>query len=392
MTLIKNGILITQNSDREIVQKNITIENGKIIAIDNRESIEGEVIDADGYWVQPGFIQPHVHLSLPNFKKSDEIKSSADLLKILSELSKDIIKQIVQENIQSLLAHGTTTVLAMEHPLFTGEVFQEIQKSELRAFIGNGLLDHGERYSNLEKTMQDNMTVSREILVQCNNSGIHYVLCPWSIPVCSGQLWREIAIFANDNKLLVHTHACETKGELRAVKYGRSSESVTYLDQFDLADKNLILAHCVWLTEQELEILQREQVQVVHCPSSNEYFNTGTAPVIEMIYRKINVCLSTDGAFCNTHLDMFEEMRKVVSVHGGDRLDTQTVFDMATVHGAKALGMENEIGSIEIGKRADLIILELPENTNNPISTIVRQGNQENIKRVMVNGNTVFNG
>ncbi len=393
LLLIKNGILITQNPFRDIIRKNLTIENGRIIAIDTRQTLDGLIIDAQGSFIQPGFVQPHVHLSLPDFKKSDKIKSSIDLLRVFSGLSENIIKETSRRNIRSLISHGTTTILAMEHPLFTTEVIQEVQKSGLRAVIGNGLLDHGEQYPDLQKTMEENMSQTRELLARCQsieNHRIQYAVCPWSIPECSGQLWREIAIFANDNKLLVHTHACETKGELRAVKHGRSSEPLKYLDQFELADQNLILAHCVHVSEEEITIFQKGKVNIVHCPNSNEYFDTGTAPVIEMLRRKMNVSLGSDGTFCNGDLDMLNEMRKMVSLHGEDQLDLQTIFDMATIHGARALGMENEIGSIEVGKKADMVILDLPENTKNPIPTIILEGSKESINRVIVDGETIF--
>ena len=174
---------------------------------------------------------------------------------------------------------------------------------------------------------------------------------------------------AREQKALIHTHASENLKEIQLVKQLVHCENIEYLDQLGLTSPELVLAHCVWLKPNEKEILRRTGTHVVHCPSSNMKLASGLAHVPELRSRGINVALGADGAPCNNNLNMFTEMRLAALIHkpgaGPKAMRAQEVLDMATRDGAKALSWFDEIGSIEVGKNADLIAMDLttPFNT-----------------------------
>ena len=198
--LIKNGTLLTQNPTREICRKDILVENGVIAEIKEHLLIDGEIIYATGKYIIPGFIQPHLHVGLPAFEKSDETKSSTDLLKIISEQSSESVRMSAEINCKLLWEGGTTTFLGMEHPLYPDAVFQTIHRSGLRAMVGNGWIDHGDAFPQIQMTMEELITQSQKLIRKWHlseNGRLRYLLCPGSIPLCSGQSWREIAEISN---------------------------------------------------------------------------------------------------------------------------------------------------------------------------------------------------
>ena len=178
---------------------------------------------------------------------------------------------------------------------------------------------------------------------------------------------------------MVHTHASENKDEIEMVERDTGRRNIEYLNDVGLAAPNVVLAHCVHLDRSEMEVLSRTGTHVAHCPSSNLKLGSGFAPVFEMLERGISVSLGADGAPCNNRLDMFTEMRTAAliqkALHGAEVLPALRVLRMATIDGARALGLDQEIGSIEVGKRADLTLLNLkrPHMTPHPdpVSTIV---------------------
>jgi len=162
---------------------------------------------------------------------------------------------------------------------------------------------------------------------------------------------------------MVHTHASENRGEIDIVQKETGMRNIVYLDHLGLANNRLILAHCIWLDEEEKRIIREKGVHVSHCPGSNLKLASGIADTPYMLNEQVSLSLGADGAPCNNNLDMFTEMRLAAliqkPVHGPTAMDAHTVFKMATIGGAKAVGMENEIGSIEIDKKADMAILNL---------------------------------
>jgi 5-methylthioadenosine/S-adenosylhomocysteine deaminase len=209
---------------------------------------------------------------------------------------------------------------------------------------------------------------------------------------CSRELLEAVAVLAADHDLLVHTHASENRDEIALITARTGRRNIDYLADTGLASHRLCLAHCVWVDENEQALMAERDVKVMHCPGSNLKLGSGLAPVVEMRSKGISVSLGADGAACNNHLDMFEEMRlaavlQSVRLRPG-ALNARDVVHMATREGARALGLEAEIGSIELGKKADLILIDAAGP--DPYSTIVYGSRGTDVRTTIVDGQVVI--
>jgi 5-methylthioadenosine/S-adenosylhomocysteine deaminase len=215
---------------------------------------------------------------------------------------------------------------------------------------------------------------------------------------CTRALLERVAQLARERGLIVHTHASENLTEIEMVRQETGMRNVEYLASLGLAAPHIALAHCVHLNEDELQLLARTGTHVLHCPSSNLKLGSGIAPVKDMLERGINVSLGADGAACNNRLDMFTEMRTAALlqkvVHGADALPARRVLRMATIDGARALGLENEIGSLEVGKRADVSVVALDRLHTTPrpdiVSTLVYAAEAGDVRTVLIDGQIVM--
>jgi cytosine/adenosine deaminase-related metal-dependent hydrolase len=198
--------------------------------------------------------------------------------------------------------------------------------------------------------------------------------------------------------VLIHTHASESKEEIEIVLRETGLRNVAYLDRIGMTAPNLVLAHCVHLDNGEIEILRRSGTHVSHCPSSNLKLGSGIAPVTELLDRGVSVSLGADGAPCNNRLDMFTEMRTAALIqkatHGPTAIPALTALRMATTGGARALGLSETIGSIEVGKQADLVLLNLEKLHSTPspdiVSSIVYSAQTADVETVLIAGQIVL--
>jgi cytosine/adenosine deaminase-related metal-dependent hydrolase len=196
---------------------------------------------------------------------------------------------------------------------------------------------------------------------------------------------------------LYHTHASENKSEVEEIRKRFNKGNVEYFDSIGVLDDHTVLAHCVHLNDKEKTILKERQTRVAHCPSANLKLGSGIAPIPDYLKDGISVSLGADGAPCNNSMSIFTEMRHAAliqkPIHGPEVMDALSVFRLATIEGAKALHLNNEIGSIEVGKKADLVLLNL-DSYNNSVSEdeqsiysdIVYSANSNNVEFVMVDG------
>jgi 5-methylthioadenosine/S-adenosylhomocysteine deaminase len=215
---------------------------------------------------------------------------------------------------------------------------------------------------------------------------------------CTRELLERVAVLARERGVMVHTHASESRDEIALVESETGRRNVEYLNELGIVGPHVLLAHCVWLNGDEIEILARTRTRVAHCPSSNLKLGSGISPVPEMIKRGVSVSLGADGAPCNNRLDMFTEMRTAALIQkarlGPQSLPALDVLKMATVEGARALGLEREIGSIEEGKLADLILInaERVHTTPrpDPVSTVVYAAAASDVETVIIDGRVVM--
>jgi cytosine/adenosine deaminase-related metal-dependent hydrolase len=202
---------------------------------------------------------------------------------------------------------------------------------------------------------------------------------------------------------LYHTHSSENKDEIAEVKRRHNKENIEYFDSIGVIDNHSVLAHCIHVNDKETNLLKKNDVRVSHCPSSNLKLGSGIANIPKYLQKGISVSLGADGAPCNNNLSVFNEMRLAAliqkPIHGAKVMDAKKVFKLATIEGAQALHLQNEIGSIEIGKKADLVLLDLSSSTHSLIneesvySDIVYSSSSESINSVMIEGEwKILNG
>lgn len=402
---------------RILVNGAVRVDGQRIAAVLTPEELRflppfpGEVIDAGSGTVIPGFIQTHVHLCQTLFR------GLADDLPLLDWLRLRIFPleaahtaasmyASARVGIAELIGSGTTTVLDMGSIRHEAEVVRAITESGMRAFVGKALMDINEQYPLLkEPTEQALRSAEREAAAWHGSAGgrILYALAPRFVLSCSEGLLREAGrLAAGFRGALVHSHASENRLELDAVRKRCGVGNIEYFDRLGILDSRTCLAHCVWLEERELDLLAERECRVLHCPSSNLKLGSGVANVPGMLQRGIVVSLGADGAPCNNMLDMFEEMRLAAlvqnPVHGAGALTAREVFALATVGGAQALGIFGDAGSIEAGKKADLVVLNLDrpwnpvrvEGVEDLYSAMVYTGRPANVESVLIDGVWVY--
>jgi cytosine/adenosine deaminase-related metal-dependent hydrolase len=407
--LIRGGVVVTMNDAFDIVAGDVSIRDGRIAALgpDAADSrAHDTVIDAHGAWVLPGFIQTHVHLCQTLFR------GYADDLPLMEWLRRCVwpmeaahtatsLRAAARLGITELLTSGTTTVLTMETVHDTDVVFEAAAESGIRATIGKCMmdLDAGDDVpKRLQETTAASLDESVAIGKRWDGAGqgrLRAAFAPRFAVSCTRELLEAVGSLSAASRTLVHTHASESRDEIAIVKQlSGGLSNVEYLASLNLASPRLCAAHCVWSDDREQGLLAEHGVKVMHCPSSNLKLGSGIAPVTGMRARGITVSLGADGAACNNHLDMFTEMRLAALLQAVQRgpgaLPARDALWMATRAGALTLGLEDEIGSIEAGKRADLILIDrdgphlVPGP--DPYSTIVYAARATDVRTTIVDG------
>ncbi|MGN7313020.1 5'-deoxyadenosine deaminase [Alkalicoccobacillus gibsonii] len=409
--LIKQAELITMNKEEESFVGDLLIEGTTIKAIGSNLGDVGadKVIDGRGRTVIPGFVQTHIHLCQTAFRgKGDDLELMDWLQKRIWPLEaahdEESIYYSAMLGIGELIQSGTTSIVDMETVHHTDSAFQAISQTGIRALAGKVMMDKGTEVPKaLQENTQQSIQESVDLLEKWHNydqGRIQYAFTPRFVVSCTEPLLKEVQALSDHYQVKVHTHASENRGEIEIVQAETGMRNVVYLDHLGLANERLILAHCVWLDEQEKKILKDRGVKVTHCPGSNLKLASGIAEIPDLLSQDIAVSLGADGAPCNNNLDMFNEMRLAAliqkPVHGPTSMDARTVFRMATLGGAKAIGLDHEIGSLEVGKKADIAILNLNDFHTYPsfdvdtISRIVYSATRADVETTIINGKIVM--
>lgn len=411
-TLIRNAVILTMNPNSDIVAGDVLIEGSRISKIGPGLADEAEtVIDAGGKVLLPGFVQTHIHLCQTLFRgRADDLALIDWLRKRIWPLeaahSPDSIYYSALLGIGELIRSGTTTILDMETVHHTESAFEAIRTGGLRAISGKVMMDHGTEVPKpLQEKTEESLRQSVDLLEKWNGAAggrIQYAFCPRFVVSCTEELLVGVRDLSAQYGVRVHTHASENREEIAIVEAERGMRNVVYLDHIGLARPNLILAHSIWLSDEEKRIIRERGVKVTHCPGSNMKLASGMAEVPDLLERGIPVGIGADGAPCNNNLDMFQEMRLAAFMqkvqHGPTVMDARTVLRMATMGGAEVLGMEKEIGSVEVGKLADLQLLDLedfhayPSYDADLYSRVVYAATRGDVDTVLIDGRVVMSG
>jgi len=405
--LIKGATVVTLDLQNSIFQGDVLIEHQRIARLGAEERTAGEVIDGRGRILLPGFVQTHVHLCQTLFRGYADDLSLIDWLKkrvwpMEAAHTIESIHASAQLGIAEMIRGGTTCALTMETVNHTDGVFNAIADSGFRATGGKCMMDKGEGVPDalLEET-RASVAESLVLLDRWHGRAggrIRYAFAPRFAVSCTRELLEQVAGLSAQRGITVHSHASENLEEIELVEQDTGERNIVYLNDLGLAGPGVVLAHCVHLNDVELDILRRTRTHVAHCPSSNMKLASGFARVAEMIDLGISVSLGADGAACNNRLDMFTEMRTAAliqkALRGPEVLPAITALRMATSAGARALGLGDEIGTIEVGKRADLILLDLNHlhatPALDPVSTIVYSAGHDDVETVVIDGQVVM--
>jgi 5-methylthioadenosine/S-adenosylhomocysteine deaminase len=403
--LIRNGLVITMNDRFDIVDGGVSIRDGRIAAIgSNLAGPHTRTIDARGGFILPGLIQTHIHLCQTLFRGYADDRPLMDWLRqrvwpMEAAHTPATLRAAARLATTELLMTGTTAVLTMETVHETDAVVEEVAASGIRATIGKCMMDSSrEAPRRLQEPTRQSIDESLALRKRWHGTAggrIQIAFAPRFAVSCSRELLETVADLSVSQHALVHTHASESREEIALVRQlSGGLNNLEYLAAVHLASPRLCVAHCVWADEAEQALLAEHDVKVMHCPGSNLKLGSGLAPIVEMRRQGITVSLGADGAACNNRLDMFEEMRlaavlQAVRHHPG-ALPARDVLWMATRAGARTLGIEDAVGSLEVGKRADVIVVDRERVHQtpgpDPYSTLVYAARGTDIAVTVVDG------
>ncbi|MBC7232153.1 MAG: amidohydrolase [Chloroflexi bacterium] len=419
--IYEHGTLVTVDAQRRVITDGaMAVENGRFVAIDKSHVLHERFpneprTDLKGRIVTPGLINTHVHLA------QAMIRGCAEDMELLDWLGKRV--WVLQGNyteedgrasaelcILEMLKSGTTAFvesMLAERYGFDG-IAEVVLRSGIRAVLAKIVMDIG-TYATKDSWMHPGMIEDRETSLR-NTLAMHDKwngagngrLRVWFGPRTPGgvtpELYREISALARQRNMGITVHLAEVQADRLFLqeKYGKTPAQ--FAEDVGLVGPNVLLVHAVWMDEDDIAILARTQTNVSHNPVSNAKLASGIAPIPEMLAAGVNVALGTDGGPSNNTYDMVRDMRWASYIHKARTLNplvmpAETVLEMATIHGAKAIGLEKEIGSLEVGKQADFVVFDLDKPHLTPhmdaVSTLVSAATGADVDMVVIGGQVV---
>ena len=403
--IVKNGQLLTVNSDMEIIENGVlAIKNDIIFDIGDASLLErytaNKIVDAEQGIVMPGMVNTHSHLPMIAFRGLGEEGIEDRLMGYFIPLEKQLLSRelIYDATIHGaidMVLSGVTTYADMYYHV--DEMAKATDKIGLRAVLGQTIIgfpvvDAPEAYGGLQyaKNIIDGFKQYKTITM---------ALAPHAPYTVSKNKLLEIKQLAETEGFLIHIHAAEFEDEKNQIPDNQDGLSVVkYLHSIGFLDRNVILAHCIYVDADDLKIIEATGCSIAHNPMANAKGATGTAPIIEAMKYNIPIGIGTDGPMGSNVIDLFKVMTYTSTIQrirkmNGTIMPPYVVVKMATMGGARALRMDNKIGSLEKGKLADIVIVETKSfnmiPNYDPYATLVFQANPHNVDTVIVNGRIV---
>ncbi|NCE65413.1 amidohydrolase [Pseudoflavonifractor sp. 524-17] len=420
--LIKRGTVVTVDAQRRILWDGaIAVEDGRIAAVGDSGALEGQyphadrVIDAGGKVIFPGFIDNHTHLFQTLLKGIGDDMELTDWLSHMMFpaavfLEPEDTYYAAMLGLSEALHSGVTTTVDYMHchskPGLTDGICRAVKELGVRGIVGRGTMDTGVEYGtcpDLCEKVEDVEADLRRLFKTYHNTE-NGRLKIWAAP---SSMWSNSDEMLNMQWRVVNecggsftVHVSETEYARMATQWVHGCNDVDLLEKLGILGPNVLAVHCCWVNEKDMELMRSHGIKVSHDVCSNMYLADGVAPVPQMLKKGITVGLGLDGAASNNAQDMIELMKLTALQHKvktGDpmAITAEKVLELATIDGARSIGMENEIGSIETGKRADLVFFDPAASQkstpmHNPVSTLVYSSGMENITAVMVDGELVL--
>ncbi|HET6583380.1 MAG TPA: amidohydrolase family protein, partial [Nannocystaceae bacterium] len=372
--VVRGGTLVTMDPARSVVAADLRIEAGRIAAIGPGLPTDGAtIVDASGLHVLPGFVQGHVHLGQALLRGLAEGRNLLEWLReriwpLEAAHDDDSAYWSGMLGAADCMLSGTTTIqdIGIVRPM--DAIFRAIDDSGLRAVAGKCLMDSGTGVpGGLAESTDAALAEVRALHSRWHGAAdgrIEHVLCPRFILSCSRRLWEGVVTLASELDLPVHTHLLEHANEEDEVRALLGNGQLEVLDALGVLDTRLSIAHGVQFAAHHRDVLRGRPLAVIHCPSANLKLGSGIADLGFLAATPgVALGIGCDGAPCNNDMDVLEEMRLAALLQGWKqgpgRMGADAVLALATIEGARALGLEQRIGSLEPGKAADLVVLDL---------------------------------
>jgi len=420
--LIKDAYLITMDKNRRVFKNGaVVIEEDKIAAVGKSEEIAKEyraekVINGKGTVAMPGLINCHFHLPQMLMRGiQDDVEVMNKLIRYIWPIQgnfdyKDAIAASKLAFLESIKSGTTSFISTGLHPRYgIDNILKALEKSGLRGVVSKYIMEKGSYateksiiHEGLLETKEDSIREALRLIRGWNkkaNGRINIWLSPRSVGACSVETMREISELAKKHSVGITAHWAEAKNNVEYTKKEFGMNMVEYAEYVGLLGPNVVFAHGIFFEDGEIKELASTGTNICHCPVCNSKLAMGVAKVPAMLKAGVNVCLGTDGAPVNNTCDMFREMRYAILLHRTNSSNplyprSEDVLEMATINGAKALGLENEIGSIEVGKKADIILINLntPHSVpvHDPVSAIVWTVTGSDVSSVIIDGKLVM--
>lgn len=405
--IIRGGTVVTMDDSRRVIENGgVAIKNGRIVAVGTAAEMDlnysaRQVIEAQGKVVIPGLINGHTHVPMTLFRGiADDLDLQEWLTKYIfpaeaKNVTEDFVRVGTRLGLAEMIRSGTTTYCDMYY--FEDAIADETAKAGMRGVLGETVIDFPVADN---KTYEAALAYSERFI---NKWKGHALIVPAIAPhapyTVSEEHLKAARALSDKTGAPIVTHISETKREVDDSLKAKGATPVDYLNRIGFLNNRVIAAHMVWPTEEELGLLKQLGVGIVHNPQSNMKLASGVAPVPEMLKENLPVGLGTDGAASNNDLNLWEEMDTAAKLHKLISKDPKVVsaaeaFEMATIRGARALHLDKEIGSIENGKRADLVIVDLDDLNQTPYyniySDLVYATKSDDVRTVIIEGRVVM--
>jgi len=405
--VVRNGTVVTVDGGRRVIARGaVAVDGGRIAAVGTESEVDAgfrakQVLDARGGIVMPGLVNAHTHAAMVLFRGvADDLKLMEWLQKYIFPAEKNnVTAEFVRAGTRlaalEMIRSGTTTFVDMYY--FEEQVAEACKEAGLRGVLGSTLIEFP---APDNKTIPDALAYAQRFLEKwAADPLVVPAVAPHSTYLCTPETLKAARALADRYRAPILIHLSESPDEQAQVKerYGRTPTE--QLQQLGILRRGVLGAHGIWLTPSDRKILKEAGAGVAHCPQSNMKLASGAAPVRDMLAEGIRLGLGTDGAASNNDLDMFEEMLTAafLAKHtSGDPTvaPAAAVLEMATLGGARALGMEDRIGSLEPGKRADIVVVGLDEPRLHPlydaVSHLVYVAKGADVRDVVVEGRVIM--
>jgi 5-methylthioadenosine/S-adenosylhomocysteine deaminase len=405
--IFRGGTILTVGRDHRVLDGDIAIKDGTIIHVGGAytpASRDYEIVDCSGCVVMPGLVQAHVHMCQTLARgRADDLELLDWLRQVVwpyeGALDEEAMTACAELACAELLLGGTTAILDMGTVHHTEALFRAADRSGLRATIGKAMMDAPDPQIpvGLRETTRQSLDESGRLATRWHGASggrLRYAYAPRFVLSCTDELLREVGRQARERGVGIHTHASENRDEIALVRQRYGKDNIEVLDDLGLLGAHCTIAHCIHLTAEERALLARTGTHVAHCPSSNLKLASGIADVPGLIAAGVSVAIGADGAPCNNNLDGFQELRLAALLHkprhGGRALPAPEAVRLATLAGAQAIGQGDVVGSLEVGKRGDVIAVDVTgphiAPTANPWSAIAYAARATDVKHVAVDG------